>query len=201
MPYNTENRFEQKEVKLYFPKNAFYDTIYFEYQKQKMEGDNFYSDLHQIHNKYTPVHKDYTLSLKTSDLPASLREKAFIARLEEDEFNYAGSERVNGFVSAEVDEFGKFIVMVDNEKPSITPIISNNRKISFKIEDDLSGIKSYNGYIDGKWALFEYDQKNDLLTYEIDKTRLSKAKSHKLELYITDEMDNIATYHDTFTIK
>ena len=201
MPYNTENRFEQKEVKLYFPKNAFYDTIYFEYQKQKMEGDNFYSDLHHIHNKYTPVHKGYTLSLKTSDLPASLREKAFIARLEEDEFNYAGSERVNGFVSAEVDEFGKFIIMVDNEKPSITPIISNNRKISFKIEDDLSGIKSYNGYIDGKWALFEYDQKNDLLTYEIDKTRLSKAKSHKLELYITDEMDNIATYHDTFTIK
>ncbi len=201
MPYNTENHFEQKEIKIHFPKNAFYDTVYFEYDRQKVEGDNFYSDLHQIHNKYTPVHKDYSLSIKTRNLPASLKEKAFIARLEEDEYKYAGSETVNGFISAEVREFGKYIVMLDNEKPSITPFVSNGRKISFKIKDELSGIKSYNGYIDGEWALFEYDQKNDLLTYEVDKSRLSEAKSHKLELYITDEMNNIATYHDTFTIK
>ncbi|MGM0530218.1 MAG: M23 family metallopeptidase, partial [Bacteroidota bacterium] len=185
MPYNKENYFKQEGVQVHFPKNAFYDTVYFEYEKQKMEGDKFYSDLHRIHNKYTPVHKNYTLSIKTGNLPAGLKEKAFIAHIEEDEHTYAGSEKVNGFISAEVNKFGKYIIMVDNEKPTITPIVSNNKKISFKIKDELSGIKHYNGFIDGEWALFEYDPKNDLLTYKIDKNRLSKAKTHKVELYIS----------------
>ena len=201
MPYNKENHFKQEGVQVYFPKNAFYDTICFEYDKQKIEGKNFHSDLYRIHNRYTPVHKNYTLSIKTENLPAGLKEKAFIAYFEEDEYSYAGSEKVNGFISAEVDKLGDYIVMVDNEKPTITPYISNNKKISFKIKDELSGIKRYNGFIDGKWALFEYDPKNDLLTYTIDKNRLSNAKKHKLELYISDELNNIATYHDTFTVK
>ncbi|MFP4621869.1 MAG: M23 family metallopeptidase [Bacteroidales bacterium] len=201
MPYNRENHFEKEDIRVNFPKNAFYDTLYFEYDKKKVDGENFHSDLHQIHNKYTPVHRKYTLSIKPRNLPASLKEKAFIARIEDDEYSYAGSETVNGFVSAEVNKLGKYVVRVDNEKPTITPYIMNQKKLSFKIKDELSYIKQYNGYIDGEWALFEYDPKNNLLTYEIDKSRLSKGKTHKLELYISDALDNVATYHDTFTIK
>ncbi len=201
MPYNKENQFNREGVKLHIPKNAFYDTVYFEYDKQKMKGENFHSHLHQIHNKYTAVHKNYTLSIKTGKLPAGLEDKAFIAYLEEDEYVYAGSEKVNGFISAQVRKLGAYIIMVDNDKPTITPFRSNNKKISYKIKDELSGIKHYNGFIDGEWALFEYDPKNDLLTYKIDKSRLSNAKTHKVELYISDEMDNIATFQDTFTVK
>lgn len=43
-----------------------------------------------------------------------------------------------------------------------------NKVIQVKIGDALSGIDSYNGYIDGKWVNFYYDAKNDLMEYVID---------------------------------
>ena len=47
--------------------------------------------------------------------------------------------------------------------------------IRIKITDNFSGIKSYEPQIDGKWALFEYDQKNNLLIYRFDPERIQKA--------------------------
>ena len=62
----------------------------------------------------------------------------------------------------------------------------------------MSGIKSYNGFIDNNWALFEYDQKNDLLFYTMDEERIEKNKEHELELFVIDNKGNIATYYTTF---
>ena len=91
-------------------------------------------------------------------------------------------------------------VLVDREEPSIKPLVINDQQLSFHISDELSGIKSYNGYINDQWVLFEYDPKNDRLTYHIDTERLKQAKSYELELYVSDPLNNIATYHDTLTI-
>jgi hypothetical protein len=65
--------------------------------------------------------------------------------------------------------------------------------IRFRVTDDLSGIKSYTGYIDGKWVLFEYDPKSDLIFYEIDRNRIEEGKMHDLELFITDNKNNMSS--------
>ena len=67
------------------------------------------------------------------------------------------------------------------------------------IKDELSGIKSYEPSIDGNWALFEYDQKNDLLIYKFDETRITKGTKHNLFLRVTDNKDNFSTYNCNFT--
>ena len=64
----------------------------------------------------------------------------------------------------------------------------------FKVTDDLSGIKSYTGYIDNEWVLFEYDPKSDKIFYTFDEKRLDYGKNHELELYIIDNKDNAASY-------
>jgi hypothetical protein len=53
----------------------------------------------------------------------------------------------------------------------------------------LSGIQSYNGFIDGKWVLLEYDAKNDLLTGSL--AQVSKGQ-HELKLIVKDYKNNIA---------
>jgi hypothetical protein len=70
--------------------------------------------------------------------------------------------------------------------------------ISFNIADSLSGIRKYAGYIDKKWALFEYDAKNDLLNYSIDGSRLDKNKIHHIDIYVTDNKQNITRYKADF---
>jgi len=67
-----------------------------------------------------------------------------------------------------------------------------------RIRDDFSGIKSYEPEIDGKWALFEYDQKNDVLIYQFDEERITKGSRHDLTLKVTDRKDNVNVYKTTF---
>jgi hypothetical protein len=70
--------------------------------------------------------------------------------------------------------------------------------LRIRITDDLSGIKSYEPFVDGKWALFEYDQKNNVLIYRFDPKRIAKNSDHLLELTVTDNKDNQSTYTGNF---
>ena len=95
-------------------------------------------------------------------------------------------------------KFVRFSQIAPEIKPNTDFNNLKNNKISFTIKDEFSDIKSYNGYIDNNWALFEYDQKNDELFYNIDSERLQKNSEHELELFIIDNKDNISTYYTTF---
>ena len=46
--------------------------------------------------------------------------------------------------------------------------MKNESKISFKVTDNLSGINEFNGFVDGKWVLFQYDGKNKHIFYKSD---------------------------------
>lgn len=209
LPFNTENTFYADNIKLDFPVNAFYDTVYFEYNTIKTNHSKFYSDIHQIHNKFTPVHKYFTLALKTREVKPALKDKIFIARIEKDadqEYQYEGGERINGFISTKVREFGDYVVIADTLTPTIKPLtnmkeVDANGQLTFRVIDDLSGIESYNGYINGEWVLFEYDKKNDLLFHQMKHSSLNSDKTHEIELYAGDKKSNIATYYSEFKIK
>jgi hypothetical protein len=202
--YYVPNKYENGELKIFMPKDALYDNIDFTYFR--MADDKGFSDIHFIHNEYTALHKNYSLSLKAKNLAEKLRKKAIIVFIEKDSTMVSqGGEWEDGFVTTRTSTFGEFKISVDTTAPTIIPVnfynkgrYSGIRKLSFKIEDDLSGIKSYNGYIDNKWALFEYDAKNNLLSYQFDKGRISENTQHELEIYITDYKDNTVIYKGTF---
>ena len=112
----------------------------------------------------------------------------------------------NGWVTAKVNGFGTYAIMADTTAPKIQRVSFKNGGwygagdiISFKISDDLSGLKTYNGYIDNKWALFEYDSKSDTFFYRLDADRLARSKNaHTLKLYIMDERNNVQTLNAQF---
>ncbi|NOQ24406.1 MAG: peptidoglycan DD-metalloendopeptidase family protein [Bacteroidales bacterium] len=201
MNWEAENIFEENEIMLNFPKRTFFDTLHFEYATSKSPIKAF-SSLHHVHNIYTALNKRYSISIKTHNLPLVLSKKAFIAELYEDEVISIGGTVVNGHIVSEATTFGNFVVLIDTISPEIklkSDLKNLNKNIiEFLISDDLTGIKSYNGYIDNNWALFEYDQKNDLLFYIIDEDRIDKNIEHDLELFVTDKNDNITTYYTNF---
>ena len=83
----------------------------------------------------------------------------------------------SGYVTAEVRSLGDYAVSIDTTGPEIKPSflksadLSGHKSICITIADTLSGIKSYDGYVDGEWVLFEYDSKNNLLTFHPDKKK------------------------------
>jgi C4-type Zn-finger protein len=71
------------------------------------------------------------------------------------------------------------------------------KKIVFRITDDLSGIKTYSGTVNQKWVLFEYDAKTNRLTYEVDDTELMEGKN-ELKLTVSDNLGNSAIFETSF---
>ena len=204
MPYQVANNFSAEEMKVHFPANAFYDTLRFNYNMENSTQDSFFSNIHHIHNKYTPVHKFFTLSIKSRNIDKQLIKKAFIARIEEeDEYQYKGGKELNGYITTKTREFGKYAVMIDTLNPTVKLMgnkeeLNNKNRISFHVEDDLSGIDTFNGFIDGSWVLFEYDPKNNLLTHDFSTHKLEAGKVHEIELYVGDKVNNISTFYMEF---
>ena len=75
--------------------------------------------------------------------------------------------------------------------------MNTENKISIKISDDLSGIKSYNGYINDNWELFELDKKTGIMWFNFT-ANYNNSLEHKLRISITDERGNNSEFTTTF---
>lgn len=206
MPYNKSNSFRSENVYVRIPNGALYDTIDFTY-KCDPGTRNMYSDVHIINNIYTPVQKAYTLAIKPKSIPDGLESKMLIVQLGDDHSKSAVNSRwVGEYLTADALSFGKFYIGIDTIAPVISPNglvsganLTGTRSIRIKITDDFSGIKSYEASIDGNWALFEYDQKNNVLIYYFDEKRITKGSDHNLFLKVTDNEDNFSTFNCAFS--
>ncbi|MCX6301464.1 MAG: hypothetical protein NTW82_04715, partial [Bacteroidia bacterium] len=206
MPYNSANTFTAENISIAIPTGALYDTLYFEYKKEKGPQEML-SEVHYIHNKFTPVHKAYTLAIKPYSIPVGKESKMLIVQMNDDFKKSALSSSItDGYVTAQALSFGMFYVGIDTVAPMIAPNglssgidLTDKREIRIRIFDELAGIKSYEPTIDGNWALFEYDQKNNVLIYRFDPKRIAKGTKHNLTLKVSDNVDNTSFYNCDFT--
>lgn len=200
MPYGKSNQFISEGVQVSIPSGALYDTLYFKYSKSRANG-KFLSAIHHIHNRFTPVQKAYALSIRPDSIPPGKETKLLIVQIDDKmKQTSAGGRYMNGYISTDLLSFGNFAVTIDTVPPQISANgfaevsdLSGKNYLGVKITDDLSGIKEYTGTIDGDWALFEYDAKNDLIFYKFDSQRIKKYQNHKLLLVVTDKCNNSST--------
>jgi hypothetical protein len=107
-------------------------------------------------------------------------------------------------VSASIAAFGDYFVILDTVPPLIKPQfvrqanLKKQEKLSVKITDDLSGISSYSAMIDGRWALMEYDAKDDVLEYFFNPTHIKRNRTHTLVLTVMDKRLNVSTLETQF---
>jgi hypothetical protein len=118
------------------------------------------------------VHDKYRLSATTDTVLAGMEGKMCLAMLNgKGNPSYIGGDLRYGYVSADVNRLGDYVVTIDTLPPSIKPSFLSGANLTGKqlftvtINDELSGIKSYDTMIDGRWVLAEYDAKNNLLIY------------------------------------
>lgn len=201
-PFDQPNEFANDQIKIAIPKGALYDNLDFIW-KSSPKPPGCYSPIQFVQTQFVPLQKPFTISVKCDALPESLTDKVLIVAIDAATGKKIaiGGEYSDGWVTANTNIFGSFTVSVDKIPPVIIALsikdkktLTNNAKLEFKITDNLSGIKSYRGEIDGKWVLFEYDAKKEVITYAFDKNRMAFGKSHLLRLTVTDNKDNRSEY-------
>lgn len=205
MPYDRSNRFRAGNIAVSIPEGALYDTLMFRYKKEP-PGNGMLSELHHVHDRFTPLHKSYSLSIKPLSIPPGKESKLLIVNLRDKNTRIPLTGRLSdGFVNGQSSVFGMFYIGIDTIPPLVSAVgfsnganLSGRREMRIRITDNLSGIKSYEPFIDGNWALFEYDQKNRVLIHKFDPARIRKGTNHTLVLKVTDNRDNVSSFTTDF---
>jgi peptidase M23-like protein len=201
--YEDENIFDKQNIIMEIPKNALYKNLEFEYQiKDTLRGA--ITPVYNLHNDYTPLHDYITVSIKPGRISEELRSKAVIVNIDRNGRLYSrGGEWRNNYLTAKSKVFGGYTIMIDSIPPTIKPYnifanknMSKNSSIIISIADNLSGIKSYRGEIDGKWVLMDFESKKAHLTHVFDNLL---AGNHTFKLTVTDDVGNTSITEIPFT--
>lgn len=194
-----DNRFGAKGIRLFIPKGNLYNDLLFHYAVHA--DSTAWAATHILHDHPVALHQNARLSLRlqTDTLPD--KQQYGIVRIQNGRRSWLGGTYHNGWIHTDIRELGSYTIAQDRKKPTITPIGKANwnkqKQFRFRLSDDLSGIQSYRGEIDGQYALFEMNS-SSVITYRFDRERLPKGK-HTLKLTARDAAGNETEYIHSFT--
>ena len=192
---NKDNIFEKENVSVFFPAGTFYDDFPLNFEVK--------NKVLYLHDDTVPAHTNFTITMTDSKMSKEQQEKTFIARLEGDQISYNSTYRKDSVFSTKVKTLGKYKLVADTLAPNVIitkPIegkwISQDA-IQLQISDSGSGIKTYNGYLNGKWILFEYDNKTNTITHYFNDDLVLNG-ANELKVIVTDAMGNSTTFETRF---
>ena len=142
--------------------------------------------------------KNYKLRLRPDEEWADHPHK-FIAYIDgKGKVSSLGGTMKNGCMEVETRSLGEFTIKIDSVAPKVTASnfkdgqsVKELKSLRFKITDDMTGIETYDIYLDGVWVLGKYDAKNALLYYEFDEKM--KSGVNNVKVVVTDGVGNMKT--------
>lgn len=190
------NNYATPEMRINLPGNCLYDSIRFIYNESPSLS-NSYSSIHSIHTPIVPLQQYYDLNIRVKENIIVDTSKLIVVRLSFDNKpSSVGGKYENGFMKVKLRDFGKYSVMADTIPPVISALnikegmnVSAVNELKIKISDDMSGISTYRGEINGKWILLDYDAKNRMLTYRKD--AVMEKGEIRLSITVSDAVGNM----------
>lgn len=196
--YRNANKYSDSTIKLNFKKRSFYRSFEFKVSEKKHKLPA-YSNEFAIHTDQTPVHRPFTIQIPLKSIKTEMKEKLFIARIDDGEYSLQNSKFIGDTISATLRKFGNYVVIADTTSPTIKALNIHNgkniegyKRLVFEIDDDLSGVDEFRATINDKWILCEYEPKIKRLVYTID-DRMQKGEN-RVVLKIQDACKNEKTF-------
>ncbi len=195
----TQNSFELKSdfAKVSIPSNSFFDDFDLELSTQ--------GNILLFHNNQVYSKKNMKVEFDISAMDLVNPDKAFIGLVDKKgNKTYYNTTKKGNIYSINTKNFGQYQILYDSIAPKIySPSfkqgdwLSNASKISFKISDDLSGIKSFEGYINGKWILLDYDHKTKQIVHYFSDGIVGSSKQ-ELRIIVSDNLGNETQFETHF---
>jgi hypothetical protein len=192
----SDYNFEFEKTSVYIPVNALYENASLNISEKEGVLD--------IENNYEAIQNGLTVTLDMSHLSEEEQKKAFVGTVYGLKLEYNSSFRKANKVSSKVKAFGKYKVGFDSVAPRIYnpnfiegSNISKLSTLSVSISDAISGIDTYNAYLNGEWILMEYDYKTKKLVHHLKDGKVISGKND-IKIVVTDKLDNSTTFSSNF---
>ncbi|WP_321540763.1 hypothetical protein [Flavobacterium piscinae] len=193
---SNDYNFTKDNISVFIPENTFYEDFYLNFEVK----DNVLT----LQDDATPVHSNLNITFQNDSISAEEREKYFIATLKGGKITYNTTKIKEHVFSTWTRNLGQFQLVKDNVAPKIKSInfqegkwLSKQNNLQFTITDDLSGIKSYNGYLNGKWILFDYDYKSNKIVHDFSDNLVIEGRN-ELKIVIMDNVGNSTIFESHF---
>ncbi len=200
---------ERGDIKVVIPRYALYESTHFDCEVVKRAAPQdstliTLSPRYRVMSQDTPLHRAATLTIK-GYVPHALRPHTAIATISpKGKISCVGGNCIGNSITAQIRRFGEFWIVADTTAPQIRPRFEegadmrNKSRLVFELKDNFSGIKEYEGYIDGEWVPLEYSPTRHTLTYHFDRLRPLGSGEHLIVLFAEDNCGNRASFSQRF---
>lgn len=162
VPSTSAHTYNKETYTLTFSNKSLFDTTYIQanhYVKDQVE-------ILALHNQNQPVKSSFGVEIIPL-LDYDSLEQHHIFKLNNDKTaSFVGGVWDDGKIKFSVTGPGKYTLMKDEKPPVIRELSRSDSKLSFRIQDKESGIKSFRAEINGEWLLMNYDSKRNLIWSE-----------------------------------
>lgn len=200
--WDKTNFLQEPGLTLTVPRGMLYDNVSLNHEVHSDSGAIAYT--YRLNDEAVPLHGACELSIGLRRRPVADSTKYYVARVNSQGGKYSvGGVYKDGFMKTRIRELGTYTVAVDTVPPEIIPVGKNswrrNGKVVYRLKDKETGIRSYRGTIDGKFALF--GRPNLTKSYwecKLDSKHVKKGVRHLVEMTVTDDCGNETKVRDTF---
>lgn len=192
-----EQSYTKDDISVFIPEKTFYEDFYLDFDVKNNELF--------LHNDSVAVNGNMTISFDVSNIPVPEREKMFIANLDGSRTEYNNTYKKENLFTIYTKKLGKFFLFKDEEAPKIynpsfkdEDVLDEAKSFKIYISDNLSGIKEYSAFLNGKWILMEYETKLNRLTHNFSDDIFINGRND-FKLIVKDNMGNSTTFESYFT--
>lgn len=196
------NYLQEPGLELVVPRGMLYDDVWLNYAVRADSGDIAFT--YQLNDARILMHGTCDLRIGLRRRPVEDMKKYYVAGVTARDGKYSiGGKYEDGFMKVGIRDLGTYTVAIDTIPPVITPVgqaqWGRTGRVVFKAKDKETGISSYHGTIDGKYALFgKPNSISGNLICELDPERVEKGGSHVVEMTVTDGCGNRTTEQFNF---
>jgi len=193
--YLKDYAFEHENVSVEWDARTFFEDAYLNLQ--------FKENGIILHKDEYPVQKNISVRIRVPDDYPN-KDKTFIGLTGKKKIKYFETWKKENDFRIRTKELGTYELVQDLEPPVIR-FLSNSSPLKgddvlvFEIEDILSGISSFKGYLNGEWVLFDYDYKTKKLIHNLNDRKYTTG-TNTLRLEVEDRVGNNSTFEQTIVV-
>ena len=187
IPFQQETCFNDGETSVKLASNSHFDDLYLRLNYAMIDGNKALN----INSSSEFLWNNITVSMDGSQYSGDRSKSHVYLRYDNGWRSFQGGEWSGDQISFKTKNFGTFVIVEDNSPPRIAPVRVNGAGLRFSITDNLSGIDSFEAFVDGEWVWMRYEHKQSVIWSD----RLdNKPLKGEVILRVKDKAGNVAEY-------
>ena len=192
-----DNHYEKGGANVFVPAGTLYEDQPIDFQVENQTITFAKEDI--------PLHKNITVSMPLAWTSHPKLEQVFIGLKKGNSTSYSNTTVKGDQLVTYTRNPGTYVIAIDSIAPRINGFesiegkwLSKQSQISGTISDNLSGIKSYDLYLNGQWALLDYDYKTRTIKHVFHADSPLQEGRNEVRIVVIDNAGNSTIFETHF---